>query len=481
MAPFANNFFLADDFIHISWHKDSFWDIFVNCFSGNFYKTHLDYNYRPIPNICIAILSKGLSPLPCNVFIKVVHLLNASLLFFILGKLNISKNRALIVGLFLFHPAISHNFLWISSLSDALCSLFGLLCFYCFIIKRKKQTIGVLGFYILALFSKEIAITMPFLFVVYSYLKNKRLSKDDLKLIFLMLIAAVSFFILRSLCLKTMLAGTSTSIYFSYGTSSIKAILKFFLALGLPIPFHYLYKFPFLLLLLIPIVGVLLKLLNKKHWKKDIGIFIFVFLVSFAPVINVFMSWYMYLPLIAILILISKRLENLNSYLLGSITIFFILITAQAGSNFKDAGLYNQVLLHKINKSNKSSFTLTAIPLGYKNWVPVIESGKQVEVGLKNLYNADKQVTLFAQTIVDDLSNLPTTLYKTMGTNKTVGADKKGNKRGLELMLPSEGMNYFSLNNKDNEHIIKSHFGTFLGSKFVDRIIVNKKKIIFKP
>ena len=184
----------------------------------------------------------------------------------------------------------------------------------------------------------------------------------------------------------------------------------------------------------------------------------------------------MYLPLLALLILISSRLENLNSYLLVAVITFFILITFQAGSNFKNAGLYTKRLLREINKSDKAIHNLTAIPLGYKNWVPVIESGAQVEVALKNLYNTDKKVTLFAQTIVDDLDNLPTTIDKTKG-DKTKGVHKKS----IELMLSKEGMNYFSLNNRDNKDIIEPHFSTFLGSKFVDRITVINKDIKFKP
>ena len=456
VLPFCNNYFLSDDLVHLAWHKNSFLEIFTNCFQGKFYKNYQDYNYRPLANILLVFLTKTNSSIFGHLFMYILHLINGIILLKTIRKLGNSDKSVYIFGIFLFHPAINHNVFWLASISDMLATFFSLLAFYYFIAKEDK-TFLVSLLYFLAILNKEIAYTLPGLLFIYSLL-TKRL-KSDFKLFITLTLVALLALALRSLALDSFLAGSNNSLYFNIGLNTLKAISKFILELSLPIPFHILYQYPVLLSLLLLSSYFFFSIISHKNYVKDFLILSIVSLVAFLPILNVYMSWYLYFPLCSLLILLSYRIKNADNKLLSLVIFFFILSTFNSALNFKDAGLFVKNFLMNAKNENIKKLEYIGTPYAIKNWIPVIQTGRQVEDGLKHLFSVKKEVNLLAQTILDkpDIE-----LIKL-----------KENKRTY-FKLPAKKMNYFYLSSTDFKRFDVEKEENFLGSTFITEIKANQ-------
>lgn len=266
--PVLFNFFAGDDFVHLIWLKDAV--INHELIWRNFHSSWLDGTttkfYRPLISIFmvsdyVLFDKNGLGFHWTNL---IFHLLSVVSIFFIGRHLATSTMRltrgadgakpegprpdksftlawpffaALLFGLYPLHPeAVS----WITGRVDAVVTAFITLSFWCYLSNRAVKNIAAqifcYIFFVLALLSKEMAITLPGVFVIYEFCFPQRQTARGLSLVSLskrlldMLKPTWTFFIViaiyfgvRLMALGTFVGGYDDSLFF---ISDIKAFLK---------------------------------------------------------------------------------------------------------------------------------------------------------------------------------------------------------------------------------------------------------------
>ncbi len=133
-------------------------------------------NWHPVTNLSFLLVSEffGVAPGPQHLANALIHAANAALLFLLLRRLTGATWRsAAVAALFAWHPLRVESVAWIAERKDGLCAFFFLLALlsYAGYVKLAKgqrpqakvRYAGALGFFALALLSKPMAVTLPFL------------------------------------------------------------------------------------------------------------------------------------------------------------------------------------------------------------------------------------------------------------------------------------------------------------------------------
>lgn len=145
-------------------------------------------SYRPIVTISYFIDYHlwGLNPFGFHLHNLILHITNAILLYFLINLISKNKSLSLLASLlFALHPVNSEAVNVISFREDLLIFLFSLSSFILFInmgdYAGKKKTFlycASVILFLLALFSKEMAATLPILFILYDYLIKRAPGKN---------------------------------------------------------------------------------------------------------------------------------------------------------------------------------------------------------------------------------------------------------------------------------------------------------------
>lgn len=136
--------------------------------------------YRPILTLSFvmdAILGGG-SFFMFHLTNILLHIFATWLLFLLLLELGYDRNKSFLFALiFLVHPVVSHAVAWVPGRNDPLLAIFLFPSFIYFIrylrTRRNSALILHVLFYILALFSKETAISIPVVFTAYVILLDR--------------------------------------------------------------------------------------------------------------------------------------------------------------------------------------------------------------------------------------------------------------------------------------------------------------------
>jgi Flp pilus assembly protein TadD/4-amino-4-deoxy-L-arabinose transferase-like glycosyltransferase len=135
--------------------------------------------YRPMMTLGFALCYWifGPSAYGFHLVSLLIHAAVVLMLFFVAGRL--LRNRTagfLAAGLFALHPIHVESLAWISAVTDIEVTLFYLLTFWCFLRMERLSTARQLGMqgamaasFVLALLSKEQALTLPFLALIYEH------------------------------------------------------------------------------------------------------------------------------------------------------------------------------------------------------------------------------------------------------------------------------------------------------------------------
>jgi len=138
--------------------------------------------YQPIPILTFALTYKffGLTPVPHHVINLFFHLLNIVLVYIFAKKLTEKREIGLIAALlFAVHPMNVEAVSWISARSSSIFAFFYLasLIFYISYLKmgcKTKHLLLTILFFVLSLFSKAHAVTLPVVLVIIDiFLKRK--------------------------------------------------------------------------------------------------------------------------------------------------------------------------------------------------------------------------------------------------------------------------------------------------------------------
>jgi hypothetical protein len=133
--------------------------------------------YRPLQNLSFAIdtqLAGGIRSSRFHLTNVLLFALLGCSLFFLFRRFNISDKISFIgTLLFVVHPMFTMSVSWIPARGDLLLALFSILSMSFFIdfIRQQKyyQLVSSALFFLLALFSKETAAFLPFLFLLYFF------------------------------------------------------------------------------------------------------------------------------------------------------------------------------------------------------------------------------------------------------------------------------------------------------------------------
>jgi protein O-mannosyl-transferase len=138
--------------------------------------------YRPLQNVSLMIDAQlgGKSAFIYHLGNILYHMLSCMSLFWLLGLMGFSKPKSLVATIiFAVHPMMGHAVLWIPARGDLLVTLFGLLSFSLFILYLRDRKVRHLLLQVLclagAMFSKESAVFIPVLFVLYILVKKEKI------------------------------------------------------------------------------------------------------------------------------------------------------------------------------------------------------------------------------------------------------------------------------------------------------------------
>lgn len=140
--------------------------------------------YQPLPVLTFAInyATTGMDPVPIHLMNVVMHLINIWLVFKFISELTDKKNIALIVAfLFALHPMNVEAVSWMSARSSSMYVLFYLLALRSYVKYHKsnyqtKHLIIAALYFIVSLFSKAQAVTLPVVLLAIDYYYNRKLN-----------------------------------------------------------------------------------------------------------------------------------------------------------------------------------------------------------------------------------------------------------------------------------------------------------------
>ncbi len=324
-------------------------------------------NYHPLTMLSHTLdyAIFGLNPAGHHLTSIVLHAFNSALVFLLadklIGALNLKGNRgsavpALIAGLlFALHPLHVESVVWIAERKDVLSAFFFLITILTYI--RYTQSMGRRGFYaltliffLLALLSKPMAITLPAVLLILDYHPLKRPRKNTAEL----LIEKIPFFALSiTSAVLTLLAqksGGAVTLISTYPlhtrlTVAVKGYIFYLYKLILPITLAPHYPLPlnpgfsdpvFILSLLLFILISLLCVLMAVKGRRALPALWLYYVITLLPVIGIVQvgsqaaaDRYAYLPTIGFIITAGAGFNYLYKRS-GSIKILGISLTLVA-------------------------------------------------------------------------------------------------------------------------------------------------------
>jgi tetratricopeptide (TPR) repeat protein len=271
----------------------------------------------------------------------------ACLLFLLFRKFLIPLKLALLSTLvYCAHPLFISSIAWIPARGDLLLSFFSLLSFLFFIehLQKKKVVYLFLNWltFTIALFCKETAVTLPFLFIIYyfTFSSEKRFDKKYLLTIVLYTISGISWFWLRSMATGNL--SNRNDIGLMPFISNLQTIPESLARVFLPFDIALIPSFSFFNTLTglgIIIMIIVLFFNNKERSKKEKVFCLSWFLFLLLPTMLYknesynYLSHRFFLPLIGILLFVlfifpTKWFEKKDSKISWFMVAIFALLSS---------------------------------------------------------------------------------------------------------------------------------------------------------
>ncbi len=270
----------------------------------------------------------GLSAKAFHTTNLILHILNSFLVFAFVWLLSKQQLTAFITALlFAVHPMHVESVTWISDRKDLLCTLFflGALCTYLIYKRDNKSKWYAITFlfFLLALFSKAMAVTLPIVFLVVDYFLLGKFSKKMIleKVPFLIVSVIFGYISILSQKSANALADVADINFFdrilfsSY--SIVMYVFKLFSFSDLSAFYNYPLsengKYPLVFYIAPVLILILSVLLYKIKWQQKVIRFGFLFflitialVLQIVPAGNVIMAdRYTYLPYIGLMFIMG--------------------------------------------------------------------------------------------------------------------------------------------------------------------------------
>lgn len=300
----------------------------------NSFKTFSNGHYHPLTMLSYSAEYNlfGLNPKPYHAVNLILHILNAFLVFAFIWMLTKQNFVAFITALlFAIHPMHVESVSWISDRKDLLCSLFfiGAMCAYLMYLKKggNKFYLITLLMFLLALFSKAMAVTLPIVLFAIDYFMDRKISKKTIieKIPFLVLSLIFGYLSIQSQKASDALGDmdaisvTDKLLFSSY--SIIMYIFKLVSFFDLSAFYNYPLsengKYPMIFYTAPFLLAAFIYLIYKMNCNKKVIYFgIAFFLITVALVLqiipagNVIMAdRYSYLPYIGLFFIIASAIN----------------------------------------------------------------------------------------------------------------------------------------------------------------------------
>lgn len=331
--------FLSDDYVHIYYMQKM--DNDISILLKNFYSNWLDVPttafYRPLISVTLYLdhLLWGWNPFGYHLTNLIFHTFNGALIFLIISNYSKKNNQSLIfliAILFVIHPIHPESVYWIIGRVDSQSTFFYLLSLYSFLLFNKTNfyrysILSMLSF-VLALASKEPAITLPaillicvfykiFLFEKESFFKSVLKSFIKTKIYWFIIIL---YLILRYYALGTIgggYNGASTNFFTLEYIVRWLDLLYLFIPINMSIynTFHFTKE-----LFIIGWLGILILIIFRKYEKQYLFLIFFLcisFIITLIPISTVFKifndleaSRFLYLPSAIFFIFLGILLQD---------------------------------------------------------------------------------------------------------------------------------------------------------------------------
>ncbi|MFQ5953195.1 MAG: tetratricopeptide repeat protein, partial [Candidatus Omnitrophota bacterium] len=286
-------------------------------------------NYRPFLPLSYAIdyFVWKLDPMGYHLTNLVFHVLNALLLFYVVILITKDRYIAFFSSLiFLTHPVQTEAVTWISGRADVMFLFFFLSSFILYI---KYGNSGKLFFYsfsllsfIFALFSKEMAASLLFVFILYDWLygKEKRLGPRVIAYFPFLLVLGLYILIRFAILGRFAQTGYWTGDFYTTFLSMLKGVMYYIKVLLYPVglcadhltfPISRSIKDPLILFSLFVIMALLALSFFLAKRMKNVSFSILLFFITLAPVANIIpikiliAERFLYLPLAGFAVLVA--------------------------------------------------------------------------------------------------------------------------------------------------------------------------------
>lgn len=442
-APSLRSWFYNDDFVHIFNLSGETGNPYIRALTGNAYVfgSGKDWHYRPLTNILFAALTASGSPFLFHLCSLLIHLGCGCLLWLVLRKFPFDRKAIFFaVLLFMINPSLNTTIFLFSAMGDMLTTFFSLFALYFFVGKphvlRNKAVVNyIILFYILGLLSKEMCITLPALFLLFSIFFNR--VRSDLPLIFIMGATGLLFLMLRGMLLGSFYAaGPFTDKLFSYGPDTIISLLKYAYYFFVPFPPHWIYRYPYLLIIAAPQAVLALFFIKRQGLARGFGniaAMALLFLVSALPVISSFAGWRVYFSMViwsfAVAVFLSAIRHNVARIFAACYAAAFACVMVYWGNCYFKAGNYEKGFLAELNKLEVERVTILGLPRAAYSSIPIFTYSGEIEFAMKHFYGKDKKITVLAPFTAENLS---------VSVEIAKISDHK-----FRLSLPEDGYNYF--------------------------------------
>ncbi len=255
----------------------------IDNWEQEFFKSYMYTSYyRPLVTISLMLDAKMSEQKPTSYHVTniIIHIVNACLVFSLLVLLGYKRFIPLVGGLiYAVHPIFTNAVAWIVGRNDLILFMFFLLSFIFLVQYGKKQNwiYLVLHFfiYLLALFSKETAVTASIIFAAYVFLVQKKKITDKYSIIVIStwitaLIIWYIFYSMAELGEEVYKSGLSVVLYNSKVIPEF--IAKFFMPIHLSVlPTYSIFNTVLGIAILLLIIFVIIRMKGKDYRKILFG------------------------------------------------------------------------------------------------------------------------------------------------------------------------------------------------------------------
>lgn len=285
----------------------------------------------------------------------IYHFLASSLLFILLKLSKVSRDKAFILTLFFAaHPALTQAVAWVPGRNDSLLAIFvfASLIFFSQWLKSEKNKYLILLWlsFLLALFTKEVAIFLPFLALAWALVfEIKNISRSKVLLASTgVLVVIFIWYLARNLALGKALGTSLLSSVFDNLLTPFLFLEKIFLPFNLSVYPTLTDANYWLNFIIFIIILLLIYRSGFKSWPQFIFSLLWFYLILLFSSLRPdgeearnLMEHRLYLPMFGILILLAQlklpKFIRFRGVTIGVLLLFFSFLSIQHSLHFKSS------------------------------------------------------------------------------------------------------------------------------------------------